>query len=350
MLRKKIKNNEDQEIVKKVNQDLIVHNMPDQAKLTGANYVMNSPKSSGQIASSNNFSSLNGGKHNFKMVGLFIIAGGLIVVSGLAYASYYFIIKPTANNESKALVSSPTKKENPAVASSTAPTSTIPAVNVEQTLNIATITPSSLDLGTSTASTTMSEELLGLENKNLPPLVDTDIDGLYDEEEAALGLSATSTDSDGDGYSDLAELNNNYNPAGSGSLKANSQLAEYTNNKINYQILYPKTWTFKALNDDYTVVFTASDNSLIQISVQDNLDKQSILGWYENSFFGTTVTYDKLKSTDNWDGIFGEDNLNFYLTDKKHRNIYVISYIPAIDDRLVYPNIFKAMINSLKIN
>jgi hypothetical protein len=41
---------------------------------------------------------------------------------------------------------------------------------------------------------------------------DTDTDGLPDELEAALGTSATSTDSDGDTYTDRAELISGYDP------------------------------------------------------------------------------------------------------------------------------------------
>lgn len=87
----------------------------------------------------------------------------------------------------------------------------------------------------------------------------------------------------------------------------------------------------------------------MQVSVQDNSDHQSILGWYNNSFPDVTITYDKLKTTENWDGIFGKDNLNFYLTDKKRNNIYVVSYLPAVAGRLAYPNIFQLMVNSLLI-
>jgi len=52
---------------------------------------------------------------------------------------------------------------------------------------------------------------------------------------------------------------------------------------------------------------------------------------------------------DRWEGIAGDDGLNFYLTDQERQFIYVISYIPSDERRLAYPNIFQLMINSLQI-
>jgi heme/copper-type cytochrome/quinol oxidase subunit 2 len=339
MFRKKEKNNPKEEVAAQIHDDLIVHNMPSQAKIVGSKYLSPDNLAAAENVSSNNFSAASGEKPNFKIVGLLIIIAGIIVVAGLAYASYYFIIKPTAQKNETANGATIIKKEAltaTSTATSTVASSTFSAVTVDNSL-IATMTPEILDStslsASSTATTTAS--------------LDTDADGLYDDEELILGINSALTDSDFDGYGDAAELNNGYNPAGSGLMKTNTQLVEYSNSVTGYKVLYPKNWSFKSLNADYTVVFTSPDNSLIQISVQSNSDKQSILAWYENSFPGVAVTYDKLKSFDNWDGIESEDNLNFYLTNKEHRNIYVLSYIPAVDDRVAYPNIFKLMINSL---
>jgi len=48
--------------------------------------------------------------------------------------------------------------------------------------------------------------------------VDSDGDFLTDEREAELGTDSNNPDSDGDGYVDGIEVENNYNPLGSGSL------------------------------------------------------------------------------------------------------------------------------------
>lgn len=345
MFKKKTDKNKPVEVRENiVDPDLIVHNMPNQTRLAGS-----SPAPVYNQVYSNNLSIVREKNNKFKLVGALIIIGGLLLVSGLVYASYYFIIKPSIGKNVPAAGTQETsdkeKKAVPEIASSTNTDLNTLSIKASTTVVVSDIVTPPDQL----ASTTLAEELAGLSNNNLPPLVDIDQDGLYDEEELVFGLNAAATDSDGDKYSDLEELDNKYNPAGSGKLADNSNLTEYFNLTANYQVLYPKNWLAKSLNDGYTVVFTAPDSSLIQISVQNNTDRQTILSWYENSFFGTILTYDKLKGADTWEGLMGEDGLNFYLTDKKRASIYVISYIPAIDDRIAYPNVFKMMIDSLVI-
>jgi hypothetical protein len=325
-----------------LNDDLIVHNMPSPSKLRGA-----VGKRRERIPTS--FNAVAAPKNNFKSVGLFIIIGGLVFIIGLVYLSYRFIISPTAEqNNPPTITSIPT--ETKVVAADTTATSSVIIPNIT---DVSTVTPTILDSATTTAtgaaSEVMNEELNGKNISDLPPLLDSDRDGLNDNEELLLGTNSSSSDSNGNSYADLTEINNNYNPAGSGRLIANSNLATYTNSVIGYEILYPKSWLLKSLNNDATAIFTMPDDSLIQISVQDNPDNAGILSWYESSFPGVTVAYDKLKSTDTWDGVWGEDNLNFYLTDKKHNNIFVISYVPVVNNYIAYPNVFKLMINSLLI-
>ncbi len=321
-------------------QDIIVHNMPSPARLGGS-------FAGSQAAADGGFGVAPASqKQNFKAVGLVIIGLGAVFIGVLIYLSYHFIISPTAGNNAPA--SQPVVVEQQKTAT-TAP-EVIPTV-VPTTTSAVMMVSSPSEIATSTAATSslMAEESSGQDGSNLPPLLDSDNDGLLDGEEALLGTSATSTDSDGDTYTDSVELAKGYNPAGPGKLADNPNLAKYENKTFNYSILYPKSWTAKSLAADATVVFGAADDSIIQVSVQDNPDKAGILSWYETSFPGTTATYDQLISANGWDGIMGTDNLNFYLTDSKHNNIYVVSYIPAVSGRIAYPNIFKMMINSLVI-
>jgi len=323
-------------------QDLIVHNMPNQAKL-GGSFPSSAP-------------AVDGGfglppvsqKHNFKAIGLVIIVLGIVFIGALAYLSYRFIISPTAGKSPTTAMPPVVDKQPDTVATITP---AVVATPVPETAAVVVPIASPLEIATSTvaASSLMNEELSGQDGSNLPPLLDSDNDGLINEEEILLGISATSTDSDGDSYGDSAELAKGYNPAGEGKLADNLNLAEYNNGAFNYRFLYPKSWEIKSLAGDATTVFMAPDDSLIQISIQENSDKAGILSWYEDSFPDTSVAYDQLLNVDGWEGIMGSDNLNFYLTDSARQNIYVISYIPAVAGRLVYPNIFKLMINSLVI-
>ena len=335
----------EQELASKVNQDLVVRNMPNFNKVSSSRPA----PSINQLSEHSALSNLSPVKHNFKAVGLVIIVGGVILIGGLVYASYVYIIKPQASkNSTPPPVVTPAKTSIVDTLDEVRPTTT-EAIIMATTSELTIATTSDNSVASSSASSTMNEELLGKTNIDVPPLLDSDSDGLSDEEELVLGTNAQIADTNGNSYPDLTEVNNNYNPAGSGRLNANANLVKYTNKIFAYEILAPKDWTIKSLNNDATITFIAPDDSIIQISVQDNTEKQSILGWYGNSFPEVTVTYDKLKTVDNWDGVMGEDGLNFYLTDKKHNNIYVISYIPALDGRLAYTNIFKLMLNSFLI-
>lgn len=332
-MRRKPKDNKGSDSAAKVDQEIIIHNMPSQSRFSA----------SGSLAAKPQVGSMGLGaspKRNFKAVGLLIIAGGLVVIGSLVYASYRFIVKPAMKTGAPDILvstsQSPNQNRTATATTAVVPTATTPIVTSTTPIEVIDLNPAA---STSTPETVSS----------LPPLLDTDEDGLWDDEEAVLGTNASSTDTNGNSYQDLVEINNNYNPSGSGRLSANENLARYKDSVSGYELLYPKAWPTKSLNDETTVIFTAPDASLVQISVQDNADKQSILGWYEISFPDTVVTYDRLKNADGWEGVMGEDGRNFYLTDKKRQNIYVISYIPAVDDRIAYPNIFNLMINSFMV-
>ena len=62
--------------------------------------------------------------------------------------------------------------------------------------------------------------------------LDSDKDGLTDKEENAIGSDSNNPDSDGDGYSDLSELLNLYNPDGEGKLEDSPAIKKYKNNNI----------------------------------------------------------------------------------------------------------------------
>lgn len=343
MFSKKKKIEKESEEANSLNQDLIVHNMPKAQKLSGSYSA--GVSSSGFIGENENGNQDYSGdqakpKSNFKVIGLAIIFSGLVVIGGLFYVSYRFIIAPTANTSKEPNVAAVPENKNPAT---TTPLNEPAAI--ASTTDLSTTTPAAIDQATSTV-VGVGEEVATSTSASLP---DTDGDGLNDGEESLLGSSSTLADTDSDGYSDFAEVISGYNPAGSGKINNNDNLADYTNQAFNYSVLYPKNWPLQSLNKDATVIFTTPDNSLIQVSVQDNPNSAGILSWYEENFPGVTVNYDQVRNTYSWEGIMGGNGLNFYLTDKKKVNIFVISYISATSDRLAYPDIFQLLINSLFI-
>ena len=267
-----------------------------------------------------------------------IITLGIIFILTLIYFSYRFIVQPKTENvtqqntvEANDIVSGENKIEDL--------NKILPATTTEiQIKTVDVLEKDSIDIASSSSV---------LINDILPPLIDSDSDGLNDLEEEIIGSDINLTDSDNDTFSDLSEIENGYNPIGSGKLVMNSNIAEY--NGKAYSFLYPVVWGVSSLNNDETVIITTDDNSLIQISSQDNENVQSILSWYEEYFPDTLITYDKLKKGSGWEGIMSPDNINFYLVDDMRDKIYVISYIAAVGERVSYPNIFNFIINSFSI-
>ncbi|HBA36574.1 TPA: hypothetical protein DCZ15_01715 [Candidatus Falkowbacteria bacterium] len=337
-------NNQDSAIVE---QDLIVHNMPN----AGA---WNEQAAGSSAVAASNFGNGIDAKKNFKTVGLVIIGVGAVFIVGLAYLAYQFIIAPViGRNEPVAIAPAVIEEISPAAELLISETPAVTATATE----LSTVTPTTLDLtdvasssvdGEAAGEITMNEEFVGQGESRFPPPTDSDNDGLYDEEEEILGISGATVDFDGDGYDDLAEINNGYDPAGPGRLEANIYLAKHIDALVGYEMLYPKDWPLQSAAGGLAVIFNAPDDSLMQISVQENTDKVGILNWYQNYFPTAVVGYDDLENTDSWEGVMGEDGLNFYLTDQQRANIFVISYIP-VADRFAYLNIFRLLIDSLTI-
>ena len=329
-----------------VGTDFIVHNMP----VPRVSPIKTSAESRGGNNLEASGLELSGPKHNFKAVGFIIIIAGLVVISVFIYLSYRFIVKPKTNIDSPSIVATTTGENIPSDQAASSSAVDVGADSIMATTSeIATVTPDIISVATSSASSTLGANSAGTAENNLLPVIDTDVDGLFDDEEAVLGTLSTSADSDADNYGDLAELQKGYNPAGTGKLETNLYLSKYSNTAFKYETLIPKSWSAQSWNNEATEVFTAPDQSLIQISVQENSDKISILNWYGQSFPDSPATYDRLASTDSYDGIMGEDGLNFYLIDKDKKYIIVATYIPVASNHLAYPNIFKLIIDSLVI-
>lgn len=338
MFYKKVpKEEEDDGLSQKVDHDLIVHNMPDQKRLAGNGLLTKTEASVG-------FQNPTP-KNNFKKIGLLIIIGGFIVIGVLVYLSFKFIIKPATN--SNVNTSENKQISNPVVETVPVP---VPSevIKISTTSEVATSVPIDLNISTTSVPDSSSlDTLSGSTTDQVLPLLDSDNDGLYDEEEVALDLKINSVDSDSDNYLDKTELEGNYNPNGAGKLEADSALTKYTNKESNYEILYPTLWSLKEVLVDNTVIFTAPDDSIIQVSIQDNPSHLDIMSWYADAFPTSFLTSDRLKSGVTWDGVMSEDNLNFYLSDKKNLKIYIISYLPIFSNRIAYPSLFKAMAYSI---
>ncbi|MDI3496557.1 MAG: hypothetical protein PWQ35_578 [Patescibacteria group bacterium] len=318
------------EIASQVNQDLIVHNMP-QSNLSGSDLSYTAAPKTGIIIEDE-------GKKKYKMVGALIIGLGVILVAVLIFLSYRFFFQPSVGNnevvpenilEEEVILDNREEEDE-----FKAPTTTVevePEVIVEEL----------------TSEEENSNEEEDEYTADFSLVMDSDSDGLTDEEELVFQTNQNLEDSDNDTYFDLDEIRNLYNPSGGGTLEEASYMMRYFSRVANYSFLYPRSWDLSSTNNDYTVIIAAPDNSLLQVSVQPNNRRQTISTWYEATV-GEAPVNSEVKGN-GWSGIMGADNMNFYLTDNELTNIYVVSYIPTINNRVLYPNIFQLLIDTFKI-
>ncbi len=282
-----------------------------------------------------------------KKMGLIIIGGGVIVVGILIYIVVSVVIKPAAKQ--KVLVETPVENTE-VVNEEELNTEEIVTPNVLETPNTNINLSSGLGALNSSESLVSSsvEEVNTNPDQVVSPLAlkeakDGDADGLDDEEEIIFGTNSTKTDTNNNGYEDRAEILNLYNPSGIGKLVDSNLVTKYTNSDFNYNVLYPKNWNARAMNNGSSVIFSAPDESFIQLVVQPNNEHKDIATWYQAQFPGKTdVTTPATVS--NFTFLKTTDDLIVYITDKDQKNIYIFSYTPL--SAPIYKTVFEMMIKS----
>ena len=277
-----------------------------------------------------------------KKVGVFIIIFGIMAVIAIAYFVLSYVFKNS--NPKDAVVN--TKNAENIINDSLNNKNNLIGENQSSTVEEATSSSSTEEIiipeetNSSTASTT------NIENEVVPS-IDTDNDGLSDDEEFVLGTKYNQIDSDGDTFGDLTEVENLYNPTGNGPITNDINMVKYENKAFSYSIVYPKSFGKSVLTDESSLVLSVDTNSFFQILVEENSNNLTIKDWYADRFF-TLVPDSNIISNNVWDGVYDSDGSALYLTDKKHKNVYTILY-NANTSQKPYINIFNTIIKSFTL-
>jgi hypothetical protein len=294
------------------------------------------------------------------IVGAVIMIVGVLVLIAAVYLAYIFLINPKAAPapvpKTTTQPSAPAQPANPSPATTPAkiatttgkitPTPVATSTNKVASSTQPIIATTTAPVATTTAPFSASSTLA---HDGLPPgskVLDSDKDGLTDAEEAIFGTDPNKADTDGDGYLDGAEVLSLYNPTGSGKIAADQYIGVYADAAANFSVNYPKIWQVQNLNSGQSIIFSAADNSFIEIVSMPDTGHLSIKDWYNGQFPDTPVTDADIVAKNGWQGVFHQSRETFYLADSARNTIYTISYVPATDGEPLYYHIFLMMINS----
>ncbi|MDO8668892.1 MAG: hypothetical protein Q7K65_01185 [Candidatus Buchananbacteria bacterium] len=196
-------------------------------------------------------------------------------------------------------------------------------------------------------------------NDLVPPALsgDADKDKLTDLEEALIGSSPSSPDSDLDGYLDSDEFIGGYNPIVSPSSGNPFLLAEAafisklsTNFPTNnFQTLYIKGWSVSLIEALHEARIITGTGEMIKISVISNDDQISAANWYLLNH--PQITLGQLGNIEfgNFKGVRSPNNLGIYITDQKRDKIYAFEYDLDNMSEFRYPSVFEMIIRNFKL-
>ncbi len=197
----------------------------------------------------------------------------------------------------------------------------------------------------------LSSPLVPLLASRVLSALDSDADGLTDEEEKLFLTSPSNPDSDGDGFRDGEEVVKFYAPdASSGKrLEETGLVTRYTNPILGYTILFPKSWLLKATDTTaQEVLITSMTGEFMSILEQSNPDALSIRDWYSKqnpSIDPSTLA--ELYSGSGLAGIESPDGLTAYFA--SGTSVIVVAYNIGLRSDANFLTTVAMMRNSLTV-
>lgn len=186
--------------------------------------------------------------------------------------------------------------------------------------------------------------------KNYTKTLDTDNDGLTDEEEKIYGTDPAKPDTDSDGFTDELEVSNLYNPLGFKPVRLldSGKVKIYLNPTFNYSIFYPADWVTQALDvNNKDVMFTSVSGEFVEALAEDNPLKLSVENWYLGQSPGVEAgQLEHFQTKSKIDGVKSPDGLTAYLPFEE--KIFVINYNIGLKTEVNYLATFNMFLNSFK--
>ncbi len=180
--------------------------------------------------------------------------------------------------------------------------------------------------------------------------LDLDNDGLTDREEELFSSDSGVIDTDQDGYPDLLEVVNLYNPAGVAPVKLidSGFVREYVNPTWQYRVYYPGSWDVASVdNTGNQILFSAGTGDFIEIRSFNMKSGELFTDWFSRMLPNESFTNLKeIKNRFNIEGLTRNDKLvSFFI---EGNNVFVIIYNVGSGNDLLYPIVQEMMTQSFR--
>jgi hypothetical protein len=305
-----------------------------------------------------------------KGAGLLILGvGALILATGAIFVYFYVFNEPTAPNQPLVQTVTDTSKISEKATTTQSPeqdsshvqiaddtkTQVIEATNTPveasntPSIDQSGISSSSEEADTATKTVKVINASADQAKMAYSLAPDADQDGLSDTEEIIFGTSPNSKDTDNDGYADLAEIGNQYNPAGEGTLILDPGIKKYTDATAGYSLYYPAIWQISSIDSGNTVVFQIDGMEYIQVVVSDKTAGQNFDDWYKEKYGVSAIKGEQRVYKKGWLGIKSEDRLMYFLSDGQSDKVFTFDYVLGGKTMLSYKSIFDMMVNTFEI-
>lgn len=178
--------------------------------------------------------------------------------------------------------------------------------------------------------------------------LDTDKDGLTDEEEALLGTNREQADTDNDTYSDRAEIFNGYSPlTATDKLEAAGLFTTYTNPTYGYKAPYPKKWLADSLDQtNKQVLFISATEEFFEILVEENPAKQPIVDWYRAQSPALANAQLDVSTIDGAAAVWSPDGLTLYVG--REGLVYILTYNKGQVEQINWLTFFEYFYKNFK--